>query len=126
MRKEAGSWWQQAQKDLQSAEKNLEIEEYYLVAFLCQQAVEKGLKALYIHRLKESPGATHSLLFLGKKVEIPAEFLTFLRKMTPDFVLARYPDAADGVPYELYDRDIAQERLGFAKKVLEWIRGQLP
>jgi HEPN domain-containing protein len=126
MRKEAGSWWLQAQKDLQSAEKNLEIEEYYLVAFLCQQAVEKGLKALYIHRLKESPGATHSLLFLGKKVEIPDEFLTFLRKMTPDFVLARYPDAADGLPYELYDRDIAGERLGSAKKVLEWIRGQLP
>lgn len=126
MRKEAGRWWQQALKDLQSAEKNIQVEEYYLVAFLCQQAVEKGLKALYIDRLGESPGATHSLLFLGKKVEIPAEFLTFLRKMTPDFVLARYPDAADGLPYELYDRDIAKERLDFAKKVLEWIQGQLP
>lgn len=126
MRKEAGRWWQQALKDLESAEKNLQVEEYYLVAFLCQQAVEKGLKALYIDRLGESPGATHSLLFLGKKVEIPTEFLTFLRKMTPDFVLARYPDAADGVPYELYDRDIAGERLNFAKKVLEWIQGQLP
>jgi len=126
VRKEAGRWWQQALKDLQSAEKNIQVEEYYLVAFLCQQAVEKGLKALYIDRLGESPGATHSLLFLGKKVEIPAEFLTFLRKMTPDFVLARYPDAADGLPYELYDRDIAKERLDFAKKVLEWIQGQLP
>jgi len=126
VRKEAGRWWQQALKDLESAEKNLQVEEYYLVAFLCQQAVEKGLKSLYIDRLGESPGATHSLLFLGKKVEIPTEFLTFLRKMTPDFVLARYPDAADGVPYELYDRDIAGERLNFAKKVLEWIQGQLP
>lgn len=125
MRKEAERWWQQALKDLQSAEKNLKIEEYYLVAFLCQQAVEKGLKALYIDRLKESPGPTHSLLFLGKRVEIPGEFLTFLRKMTPDFVLARYPDAADGLPYELYDKDIAGERLESAKKVLEWIQGQL-
>lgn len=124
MRKEAERWWQQALKDLQSAEKNLEAEEYYLVAFLCQQAAEKSLKALYIDRLGESPGATHSLIFLGKKVEIPSEFLTLLRKMTPDFVLARYPDAADDLPYELYDRDIADERLDFAKKVLEWIKEQ--
>jgi len=48
MRKEAERWWQQALRDLQSAEKNLEAEEYYLVAFLCQQAAEKSLKASMI------------------------------------------------------------------------------
>ena len=48
MRKEVEEWWKQALKDLDSAEKNLNIEEFYLTAFLCQQSVEKALKALYI------------------------------------------------------------------------------
>ena len=47
MRKEAENWWKQALKDFEVAGKNLEIDQYYIVAFLCQQAVEKGLKALY-------------------------------------------------------------------------------
>ncbi len=28
------------------------------------------------------------------------------------------------LPYELYDRDISEERLDFAKKMLEWIKEQ--
>ncbi len=78
MREEVKSWWKQAAKDLDSANKNFEIKEYYLVAFLCQQSVEKALKALYIHKLRESPGLTHSLIFLGKSVEVPEEFHTAL------------------------------------------------
>jgi len=94
MRKEVKEWWKQALKDLDSAEKNLNIGEFYLTAFLCQQSVEKSLKALYIHKLKESPGATHSLIFLGKEVGIPEGYYSTLRRLSPDFVITRYPDAA--------------------------------
>jgi len=89
MREEVSNWWKQALKDLKSASKNLEIKEYYVAAFLSQQAAEKALKALYIHKLKESSGPTHSLIFLGKKVKIPDEFLTGIRKVSPDFVITR-------------------------------------
>ena len=118
MRKEVEEWWKQALKDLDSAEKNLSIDEYYITAFLCQQSVEKSLKALYIHKLKESPGKTHSLLFLGRKVDIPEEYHSILRRLSPDFVITRYPVAANGVPYELYDIEIAKERLELSNKVL--------
>jgi HEPN domain-containing protein len=36
MRREVELWWRQAE-DLKSAEGNLRIERYYVVAFLCQQ-----------------------------------------------------------------------------------------
>ena len=55
---------------------------YYVVAFLCQQA-------LYLEKRRESPGSTRSLLFLGKK--LPAKLPENLRKPGPDFVIARYP-----------------------------------
>lgn len=38
---------------LEAARKNLESELFYVCAFLSQQAVEKGLKALYIHTKKK-------------------------------------------------------------------------
>jgi HEPN domain-containing protein len=125
MRKEVEEWWLQALKDLNSAEKNLTIEEFYLTAFLCQQSVEKALKALYMHRLKESPGATHSLIFLGRNVGIPDEYYNTLRRISPDFVVARYPNAAHALPYELYDEAIAKERLELARKVIEWVQAEL-
>ena len=65
--------------------------------------------ALYLEKRRESPGSTRSLLFLGKK--LPAKLLGNLRKPGPDFVIARYPDVAQGLPSELYDRKTAEERL---------------
>lgn len=125
MREEVSNWWKQALKDLESASKNLEIKEYYVTAFLSHQAAEKGLQALYIHRVKESPGPTHSLIFLGKSVIIPDEFLSRIRKLSPDFVITRYPDVANGVPYELYDEEVAKERLKIAESVIKWIQKEL-
>lgn len=125
MRKEVQDWWKQATRDLESAEKNLRLEEYHLTAFLCQQSVEKALKALYMHKLKELPGATHSLIFLGRSVGIPANYYSALRKLTPDFVIARYPNAAQTSPYELYDEEIARERLKMAREVVDWVGKEL-
>jgi len=125
VRKEVEQWWLQALKDLDSARKNLTIEEYHLTAFLCQQSVEKALKAVYMHRLKESPGTTHSLIFLGQKAGVPKEYHNGLRRLSPDFVITRYPDAAQAVPHELYDETIADERIEIAGKVIEWAGQEL-
>ena len=60
-------------------------------------------------------------MFLGKSVDIPKKFYTFLRKLNPDYILARYPDASYGVPYELYDKELAAEKVEIAKEVIKWI-----
>jgi HEPN domain-containing protein len=125
MRREAELWWRQALEDFKSAEANLGIGRFYLVAFLCHQAVEKALKALYIEEKKESPGTTHSLVYLGQSLGAPEEILQHLRRMSPDYVVARYPNAAHGIPSELYDRETAEERLRLAREVLDWVGKRL-
>ena len=125
MREEVENWWKQAERDLSSARNAFNSKDYYLVAFLCQQSVEKALKVLYIKKRKESPGAIHSLIRLGKSIEIPEPFYGALSRLSPDFVITRYPDAAHGLPYELYDEEIAKERMDLAKEVTEWIKGEL-
>ncbi len=125
MRGEILLWWKQALKDFESAKKNFEIEEWNVVAFLCQQSVEKALKALYIQEKKKSPGTTHSLVYLGKELSMSEEMLRLLRKLAPDFILTRYPDASQTLPYELYDKYSAEERLEIAEKVLKWVSERL-
>ena len=87
MRKKTELWIKQALKNLELAERNFEIEGYYIVAFLCHQSLEKALKGLYILKHKKLPGKTHSL---GKELNIPKKFLSILRELTPDFVIRCY------------------------------------
>lgn len=65
MREEIKNGLKQAKEELDSAEKNLQIKKYYLVAFLSQQACEKGLKALLMLKTKKRIFETHSLIEWG-------------------------------------------------------------
>jgi len=125
MRKEVESWWKQAKRDLVTAENSKNSGDYYACAFFCQQSVEKSLKALYISKKRVSPGTTHSLIFLATETSVPSEFHMFLRRLTPEFVTTRYPDAAYGTPYELYDEEVATDILDKSKKVIKWIESQI-
>lgn len=92
---------------MRPAENTFDSEEYFLVVFLCQQAVEKGLKAYFLEVKKTSPGTTHSLVYLASETNVPRRFFRFLRRLTTEFVNTGYPDAAYGIPSELYDEEIA-------------------
>ena len=52
MGKEVENWWKQAQRDLISANNSLNAKDFYLSAFMSQQAVEKALKAVLIKEKK--------------------------------------------------------------------------
>jgi len=125
MRDEILLWWGQSKKDYEAAKKNFNIGEHYLVAFLCQQAVEKALKAVYIKKMKTNPGPIHSLIMLANAVGLPQSHFTILRKLSVDFVATRYPDASGGLPFENYDANISKDRLEESWKVLEWIKKEL-
>jgi len=68
---------------------------------------------------------THSLVLLATECAIPSHYLSFLRKLTPQFVNTRYPDAAYGVPSELYDVKIAEEYLKQTEEVMKWLRSRI-
>src|SRR3989344_3890523 len=120
MREEIKNWLRQSNRDLQVAEKNFDINEYYSSVFWSQQAVEKGLKAVILEKTRENI-SNHSLVQLGNAAMVPKEFISKLKKLSPQYFLARYPDASQDVPFELYDENITKEFLEIAREVLEWI-----
>jgi HEPN domain-containing protein len=125
MREEILRWWKQAERDLKSAKSALKSADYYVSVFLCQQAAEKALKALVMKEKNEENITSHSLIFLAKTAKLPKTYHTFLRELTPQYVLTRYPDASSELPYELYDKHIATEYLEKTEDILGWIQNRL-
>jgi HEPN domain-containing protein len=55
----------------------------------------------------------------------PSELAAIGRPLTEDYFRARYPDLAGAAPYEVFDADIASERIQQAEKIREWVKEQL-
>ncbi len=125
-RRDVRLWWAQASHDLGTAEHNLVGGRYDASIFYCEQAVEKALKALTIHSKRLPPGPTHSLIALGRLCRVPKKFSPFLRTLTSEYFLSRYPNAAGEVPYTLYDGTEARQYLRTSKELLQWVVKQLP
>ena len=92
-----------------------------VAAFLAHQAVEKHLKAAWLVVKREGPPRTHSLNELGDPLGVPAAVRKQLAHLNPDYTTARYPDAANGVPYEVYDRDTAEGKVKAADEAIAWL-----
>jgi len=124
MRIEVKRLIKQAERDLENARRNIGIEAYEVAAFLAEQAVEKYLKAYWMNAKKEASPFTHSLTELGDALGVPRALRKHLVSLTADYTTARYPDAANGVPYEVYDRETAEAKVASAEAILKWLRQQ--
>lgn len=125
MRKEAENWLRQGKADLKTAEDCFRNSDYYAAAFFCQQAVEKSLKGYYIAKKMELPPKTHNLLELSLELAVPDDILKVARELTPEFIISRYPNAAGGVPADLYDEDKAGRLLGMTRRFFSWLEEEL-
>ncbi|WP_054842188.1 HEPN domain-containing protein [Vulcanisaeta distributa] len=125
MREEAEQWLREATRELELARHLLEIGYLNYAAFHSHQAAEKALKALIIARLRLLPPKTH-LLELAERLRssgIPVdEVIDDLRDLNLHYLVARYPDAANGVPSEVYSKREAQHCVESASRVIEWVK----
>jgi HEPN domain-containing protein len=111
-------WLHEARYSLEDARFALERARWSLVTFLAHQAVEKALKALWIHVRREPPPRTHvlpELLPEGVDVGADVEDLYWLSKY---YTVSRYPDAAGGPPSMLIVEWEARRALEVASKVV--------
>lgn len=122
MRIEVERLLKQAERDLRNARRNIDIDAFEVAAFLTAQAVEKYLKGAWIGLRNEAPPWTHSLTELGDGLEVAPAVRQKLVYLNADYTTARYPDAANGIPYEIYDRPTAESKVAAGEEVFEWLR----
>ena len=91
MSDEVKKWFNLAENDFKSAKKNFKMKIYYISAFLCQQSIEKGLKALYIKKYNKL-WKIHDLIELAKKVDANSEIIDVCAKLNSTSIETRYPD----------------------------------
>lgn len=118
-------WVRQADRDLENAKKNLDIEAYDVCLILCEQAVEKMLKALYIKERNEEPPRTHSLRKLIDLTNMPDESLKLVTELDSYYMVLRYPDVSNVVPYENVDYEDAEDGINKAEEIIELTREEL-
>ncbi|MDD1745251.1 MAG: HEPN domain-containing protein [Candidatus Methanoperedens sp.] len=119
MRKETENWWKQANRDLGSAKRIMELGEYHVCAFLSQQAVEKALKALLIDRTGNFP-RIHDVVELSRRVKAPSKITELCAPINPAYTSTRYPDVASD-----FDKVEVEEIVISAEEILEWIKKEL-
>jgi HEPN domain-containing protein len=124
VRQEAADLFAQAGEDLKTARTLRQTDRHYATVFFSQQTAEKALKALHIER-RRTTARTHNLVRIARSLRAPAAVLAAARDLTPDYLTTRYPDAANGIPAEMYDEDIALRHLAHAEHVYRWVSREL-
>jgi HEPN domain-containing protein len=125
MRKEAELWLSQASMDLKAAAKNLEDGYYYVAAHLSHQAAENALSAYCLEQKREEPSHGNQIDALAKKLGLPGDLVSRIKRLSPAYVLARYSTAATGTPSIYYDRKTAEDLISIAQEVVKWIKNEL-
>lgn len=125
MREESKHWFEQSKHDLKAAQYNFDGDILDVASYLCQQSIEKGLKSLIIEKNREAPGVSHSLIKLGKEVEIPSKYYRILKEISQEYFISRYPDAIGYTPYDTYDKQEVKEIIKNTKEIIKWIENQI-
>lgn len=125
MSSEAERWFRQAEHDLENAQKTFEVGAYDVTAFLCQQAVEKGVKALILARTGEAPERSHSIQRLAQAAGLLGKLPRDALMLDDFYVAARYPDAVVEVPFEMFATPDAEAALRVAAESLDILRKEL-
>ena len=122
------NWLALAQYDLATAEAMLQTGRYLYVGFMCQQAVEKLLKACYVKHHNATPPYTHNLLRLLTELpwnaEIDASMLGTLESLNSYYIESRYTEDIQELAAALTQTK-AKSILNTTKELFAWIRSRL-
>lgn len=116
---ETKEWLKKAESDIAAAKYNIQGGYYEVAAFLCQQAAEKALKAVYI-KMAGKLVKVHDLHFLGMQLKVPAEILEACDGLSGFYVESRYPTG-----YAEFKKDKISSAVQKAEKVVEWAKGKI-
>jgi HEPN domain-containing protein len=123
MDKIVGNWVERSQYDLDSAKIMLDTGRYLYVAYMCQQAVEKILKA-FIARLGKENFPIHNLNRLAEIAtisnELTPEQFNFLAELTPYHIEARYGDYKENLS-EIINEKKAEQVYKKTREIHKWI-----
>ena len=116
-------WVERSQYDLDTAKAMLDTGRYLYVSYMCQQAIEKIIKAIIAQQGKEN-FPIHNLNRLAEisliDSELNSEQFNFLAELTPYNIEARYGDYKESLSEIINDKK-AQKVYEKTLEIHEWL-----
>ena len=123
MDKIVGHWVERSKYDLDTAKVMLETGRYLYVAYMCQQTIEKILKAIIAQQDKEN-FPIHNLNRLAEIAsisdELTSEQFNFLAELTPYHIETRYGDYKENLSEIINDKE-AEQVYRKTKGIYKWL-----
>lgn len=121
-------WLAQAVRDLEKAEIDIQYEYWEWACFTAQQAAEKAVKALLMHRGQDAWGhAITPMLRALTDLDVPAQLLEHAQLLDTFYIPTRYPNGfPQGKPADYYNAVMAREALDAANNLLRFCQDHLP
>jgi HEPN domain-containing protein len=95
---------------------------------MCEQALEKLLKTVYIAKVNDNHPWGHDLGEIAIKklpfLQFPPEYLQLFHQLSAFYLKGRYPSDKQKLS-KLVNRKEAQEVLALSKKAFRWLSSQL-
>jgi len=128
MNKVVENWINIAEYDLETAEAMLVTGRYIYVAFMCQQTIEKYLKAKYVSSTGETPSYTHNLLRLaeisGIDKELNEEQSDFITELNVYYIKARYSEELEKIKAKL-TKNKASKLFKNTQILAQWLKAKI-
>jgi HEPN domain-containing protein len=120
-------WIDIAEYDLETAAAMQQSGRYLYTVFMCQQALEKLLKAIHIHQKGIEAPLTHNLIYLFGLLGLPqqSKYLQTMSSLNTYYIEGRYPSYKQKLS-EMLNRDTAQTFLSESQEIFKWLKSQLP
>lgn len=121
-------WVEHSEYDLETARAMLKTGRYLYVTFMCQQAIEKILKAIITTVSDTTPPRTHNLARLvelaGLGNQVTEEQSKFCKDLTPFCIETRYAEEREKLS-KLANRSLAEEYLKKTEELHKWLKYQI-
>ena len=124
--KDVKSWIDASSYDLETARALLKSKRYLYVLFMCQQSLEKLLKAQVTARTGEFPPRIHNLARLGELaiLEFSSEERALLERLSLYYLQSRYPPEIQTLTRKV-SRSIAADHLQQTEVLWKKLKRQL-
>lgn len=121
-------WLELADYDLETAKAMLKSKRFLYVGYMCNQVIEKTLKAYYVKVKDTQPPYTHKLIRLAEESNIYKLFndeqKDFLDIISPLNIEARYPTQKQDL-LESLNKDKCSNIIKRTEELMLWIKNKL-
>ena len=124
----ADDWFRQAVRDLEHATESRTAGRHEWACFAAQQAAEKAVKALHLHRGQEAWGHVVARLLaeLPTDVDVASSLIDAAKVLDNAYIPSRYPNShPSGPPFEHYGPLQSEEALKHAGAIIAFVRAAM-